>query len=276
MGAASVVAAGGFIIPAKFGKTEVSAIATELESSVSQHTGNRLRRFRLVFRAYEPEQKKAIEDSAHSGTRVHLGPDEETDESKWILGDHSYHYRDDEPLVTYIWTIAEEEHFRIDRLEIDEMSFCPHRYEEQFDGPNTLRIDAYLRVSADEWKRLQALSRYFRVVRHGINETPSEMRLGQVLWSSTDDVNLYKLRVVLVDRRYDELHPDSHGFLDPFQANTEILLAESSLLTDQLLEALISKGVLSRTEIDIMRKTAKEKIPEKRREFDRVGNVDEW
>jgi len=275
MGAA-IVAAGGGITRAKFGNTEVSAIATALDSNVSQHTDKRLRCFRLVFRSYEAEQKKAIEDAAQAGTRVHLGPDEGGENATWILGDHSSSFRPDEPVVTYSWTIAEEEHLQIDRLEIGEMPFSPHRYAEEFGGSDILTINAHLRVSMDEWKRLRALSRYFSVVRWGINETPRKMRFGQVLWSSTDDADSYKLRVVLVDHHYDELHPNSHGFLDPFRTNTEILLTETSLLTDQLLEALISKGILDRAQIDSMRKVAKERIPDKALDFDRVRDVDEW
>jgi len=275
MGAVSV-AAGGGIIRARFGDTEVSAIATALDSNVSQHTDKRLRRFRLVFRSYEAEQKKAIEDAARAGTRVHLGPDEGGENATWILGDHSSSFRVDEPVVTYSWTITEEERLQIDRLEIGEMSFGPHRYEEEFDGSGTLMIHAYLRVSGDGWKRLKAMPLYFPVVRHGINETPREMRFGEVLWSSTDNADSYKLRVVLVDHHYDELHPNSHGLLDPFRTNAEFLLAETSLLTERLLEALISKGVFDRAQVASMRKEVEDSMLNKRWDFRRVQDADEW
>jgi hypothetical protein len=86
MGAASAVVDGG-ITRAKFDNTEVSAIVNELEPSVSRHTGKQLRRLRLVFRSYEPEAKKSIEDAAHAGLRLHLGPDQSGDTTIWILGD---------------------------------------------------------------------------------------------------------------------------------------------------------------------------------------------
>jgi hypothetical protein len=206
---------------------------------------------------------------------VHLDSDERSEDA-WILGDHSSSYQDDEPVVTYVWTIAEEERLQIDRLEIGDSSFRPYRYEEEFDGSDVLTINAHLRVSTDEWKTLRAMSHYFSVVRRGINETPRKMRFGQVLWSTTDVADSYKLRVVLVDQHYDELRPKSHGFLEPFVSNTEILSAENSLLTEQLLEALISKGVFDRTEIDSMREVAEKSVPNKRLDFDRVSDVDEW
>jgi hypothetical protein len=273
---AASVAAGGGIVRAKFGNTEVSAIATALDSNVSQHTGKRLRRFRLVFRAYETKQKESIKDAAHSGTRVHLGPDGGSEETTWILDDHSYNYRDDEPMVTYSWTIAEEEHLQIDHLAIGDASFRPYRYEEEFDGSDTLTIYAHMRVSTDEWKALRAMSPYFSVVRRGINETPRKMRFGWVLWSTTEDADSFNLRVVLVDQHRDELHPKSHGFLEPFRSNSEILSAENFALTERLLEALISKGVFDRAEIDSLREEAEKDIPNRRLDFDRVPDVDEW
>ena len=275
MGAASV-AAGGGITRAKFDNTEISAIVSELEPSVSRHSGKQLRRLRLVFRAYEAEAKKSIEGAASDGLHVHLGPDEGGDNTIWILGKHSSSFRNDEPMVTYVWTIAEGEHLEIDHLVIGEASFRPYRYEEEFDGSDILTINAHLTVSTDDWKALRAMSGYFLVVRTGINETPRKMRFGEVLWSTTDDAASYKLRVVLVDEHYDELSPKSHGFFEPFRRNIEVLSSENSLLTDRLMEALIAKGVFDRAEIDSLRAEAAKSIPDKRLEFDRVSDVDEW
>ena len=103
------------------------------------------------------------------------------------------------------------------------LSAIPYSYQEEFNASGSLTIETYLKLSETEMRNFRALPLYFPVVRVGINETPRDMRLGQVLWSEHEDN--YKLKIFLVDQARDLANPKDHGLFEPTMTNVQMTVS---------------------------------------------------
>jgi hypothetical protein len=173
---------------------------------------------------------------------------------------------------TYGLILREAEELSLEALVIDGMELHPYEYREEVleDG---LTIWAKVVGTHADVTRLNRLIRTrgtFPVTRRGIQNEPREMRLGVAEWSEYED--RIKYRLVLVDREISEELRAELGRIE--EQNTRAALGYYVNLVDRLADLLVERGVLSRSEVDTLRESARAHPGVARHEVWHVADVD--
>ena len=143
---------------------------------------------------------------------------------------------------------------------------------EQFIGDD-LTIWAKMVGTQADVTRINRLIRTrssFPVIREGIQDKPREMRLGVAEWSEYED--RIKYRLVLVDREIDEGVRAQLARIQ--EQNDRSALGYYANLVDRLTDLLVSRGVISRAELDGIREGARSEPGVARHDVWHVADVD--
>jgi hypothetical protein len=260
------------LVQLKAGELPITAELLEREVLASQSTGKELIRLQVRFESENDDDTVAVEDFINSEQFVQTDADNPSKERRWKIGQHSNSYREGAPETTFSWELFEVEDIKISKLVIAGSEYTPYKYSEEFDNKGRLTIEARVELTEVQESKTRKLKPYFQVVRKGVNDTPREMRFGQMVWSKKDD--RYRMNLLLVDKAYDE--PASRGFFQPQFSNIEDSVAISLVGLRSLLDKLVDKGVLSAAERDAISDVEKTERDKEIWEFDRVADLDEW
>jgi len=172
--------------------------------------------------------------------------------------------------------LEEIENLHIDRLIVDELTFYPYSYKEEFIH-DALIIDAKVKLSEvqfTEVKKLIEKNDYFKVVRYGISDEPREMKFGLPLWSKHKDTIKYCF--TLSEKKYFETQKKIL-FNNFFQriSNMSILLAKQDGILKELLTILSNKKVLTNEEITEIKEKASTQSRIREIDFYQVKDIDE-
>lgn len=134
-------------------------------------------------------------------------------------------------------------------------------------------------VTPEQFKMIYQLkcdkSKYFPVIRKGIDMEPLQMRFGRTLWCESEDV--IKMSLVLIEEKYDKTADIFHGFAEPQLSNAIKRLEQLKNQTTQLLNILESNNLITvQQREEIERETdIKDQMKEYYR-YERVNDIDEW
>jgi hypothetical protein len=260
--------------------TEVATPVQSSETWTSPHTGRSLARIVVevvVVGAGRVEEFSLALQSASSGD----SPIEDTEGRRWNVSNRSERYTNQGP-HTFSITLDETESLAVDRLEIDGLSFVPDAYEETFDG-DAIVIKVRTNLTEEEAAGFRAIfegdrastdTRYFPVVRHGLQEAPRAMRLGRTIWQMRPDG--IEVKVTLVEEPYDAANPPSFGsFMDsPRDAHVTKMAA----VTEDRFEALLDElaGVLDSAALARVRSAGDGAVLRRQWAMAEVWDLDEW
>jgi len=147
-------------------------------------------------------------------------------------------------------------------LIINDLELKPYQYEEFLYPNGSIRIKARIMLSESQYNDIGKFQKYVRVIRQDIDDKPREMKLSETAWSKQG--GKIKEQIMLVD----EKEKDEIGLVDPLLKNLEILLAEQSLLIEELSTMLVSEGILSQEKIkEFKMKITEERVRNKRRDL---------
>jgi hypothetical protein len=254
-------------IELKCGDKPVRATVIRRASFESRHSHKSLGLIDIVFDTQTENQK---DWAAEYGSKNGIA---EAEGKKWKIEEPSYHYQDGSPVTRFNWKLREVEDWHVTQLVLDGWALTPYKYSEEFEN-DVLIARGRVELTADEYKKLFAMPRYFSVVRKGIDDQPREMRFGQLLWSLSGDK--YRVELYLVEKKYDDTQP-GHGFLEPQASNDARRIVYSSILLDRLIDFLVTKGTLSAEEAEKMRNIDDElQIEREMAKRNRVGDLDKW
>lgn len=197
---------------------------------------------------------------------------------RWMVKRENYTISGDQ--YRYHLTLREAEELNLDALVLDDLELRPTRYHEEV-RQDILHAEATVLVDDATRDQLRALMQadggggpYFPFVRRGINDAPVEMRFGMCGWSEHPEGTKYRL--ILVDRRYDALGESPHAHIsDHDRMNRRRTLAFRAAMLDEVLAALVGKGLLSDAEVDALRERAKGRVWDVQHAFWRVPDADD-
>lgn len=195
-----------------------------------------------------------------------------TEHKQWRIGENDSMQTVGQHGGRFTWELLEAESLQPTAMIIDGWELKPYKYHEEFQYDDVLRIEARVELSEDGIERFLELPLYFQVVRKDLAEQPREMRFGRCLWSRAN--NTYRVGLLLLDKKIDER--GRHGINEPCESNNATKIARTSLILNRLLDALITKGLLSKIEADQMQKLEEKLLDRERWERDRVEDLDEW
>jgi hypothetical protein len=253
----------------------------------SPHTGRRLREAEstiTVTADISAAFKTALRSAVATDDEGHVWSPEMRSES--YVGDGNGPHN-----VSIVWSEVEE--LRAERVEFQNLSLVPTRYEESTDpqdeehkGDATIAITFLATLTADEAAELRKLEAdrrdrdriYWPVLRVGVSDEPRLMRLGNSLWSARDDGNVDYL-VVLVDKANDD--SDRDGTWKRLAGEPALSLALTALTDlegrfDALLDRLESGGSIDADARKALDEAGAKGIRERFYRFSEVDNVDEW
>lgn len=261
------------LIRLRANETVMTAELLERDSFVSLSTGAELLKLKIRLQVTGKEQSDQVLAIASAHVPVYLLDANGQDGAVFKVGNHDHSFQEGRPVFAHIWEMTQLEQVQLTTLSIGGMDLSPYEYKESF-TEDTLRIDARVRLTLAERDHLRALPQYFPVVRNGINDTPEEMRFGQLIWSK--DLDGFKYDLVLVAQAYDKLHPKFSMILEPQFGHTRELVAKTSETLAQLLSVLQTRGVLDQSAIDEIERTVSERLPTRLAESYQVDNIDDW
>lgn len=242
----------------------------------SRHTGRTLKRLtlRVAVRGDDAHESflRLIARATQQGAEADEGAGTVR---RWTVRNSSYSYSESDDPLAYHHTLEmdEEEELMPTRLVVDDLNLKPYTYEEEFDK-DVLIITARVVPSEAEGRRLRELvvaKDYYPVVREGLGQEARAMRFGLVVWSRQEGTTKYLL--TLVEKLYDEDAPQIHPG-EPQVPNLVRLLSTALGVLDALLEALVTKGVLSEVERDAIRSEGDAQRDERRWAFLEVEDID--
>lgn len=172
--------------------------------------------------------------------------------------------------------LEEIEDLHIDSLIVDELTFHPYSYKEEFIH-DALIVYAKVRLSEvqfTEVKKLIEKNDYFKVVRYGISDEPREMKLALPLWSKHKETIKYYF--TLNEKKYFETEEKNINSSYPMILNMSFLLAKQDGILKELLAILISKNLLTNEEITKIEEKASKQTLDRQIDFCRVEDIDEF
>jgi len=221
---------------------------------VSPSTGKSLRRLVISFHGRGDSFRNEVEQlrqKAH-GQGVRTADPSGVLAPEWRLGTVTSSYSGQMgPATVHLctWVLEEKETLWPDALDVAGVVLHPDQYEEEF-VDDRLQLRARVVLSADEVEALPRKlyeSKTVTVVRHGINDTPRQMALTDLLWSANDSGSKVHL----------ELSDPLDGRLDSKNAfatqnarfwRLATLTRETSAELARLVELLAQKAVLTEVE----------------------------
>jgi len=197
---------------------------------------------------------------------------------KWKIKNSTYSYIENKPISRYYHylELEEIEDLHIDSLIINELTFHPYSYSEEF-VRDALIIDAKANLSELQFTKVKKLiekNDYFKVIRHGISDEPREMKLGLPLWSKHKDTIKYK--IILSEKKYFETKEKNINYSYPMILNMSFLLAKQDGILKELLTILSSKKVLTNEEITEIKEKASTQTRRREIDFYQVKDIDEF
>lgn len=249
---------------------------------ISKHTSEELISFDIKINIKGKENKEEWLDIIKNSNK---NPIKRLDESGNVIGEYignykGISYQNEESSDTIYATdieLVEKEQLDIDKLIIGDIETVPYKYKEEFNptiDDEYLIIEGKTTMSDDEsfhkFKEYIVKSKYFSVVRVGINEDPLQMRFGNVIWSENE--NTQKIDFVLVEKKYDEITDSS--IKKPQLPNITKDLAYKSKFLDELIELLIDKEIITEEEISALENTAKTSIVDEYFKYFKVKDID--
>lgn len=197
--------------------------------------------------------------------------------NKWKVKNNSYSYSEGGYDSNYFHSIEleEMEELEVTSLKVGGLDLHPYSYEEKFDE-DALIIEAKVVLSKSQYSDLKEImkkTRYFPVIRQGINEEPREMRFGVTRWSEHEQGVKHEL--LLIDKSYDDIKKGFKGLFDPEMSRMQDVIAEDAEILKELISTLTNKGLLSIEEGDHIRARALERVWDRKRDFYRMKDIDE-
>lgn len=187
---------------------------------------------------------------------------------RWNLSWNAYAHN--AGVHTYTLILLEHEELTLEALEVAGMELHPYEYREEVAGEGKLLICARMMGSEAEVRALRERLRNgerFAVVRHGIQPEPRWMRLGLGEWTGTPEGAKYRLTLVEEGAERAE-HPELARLESE---NLRASLGFYMSFAERLVELLVSRGVVSRAEVDEIREQASLDPPEVRHDLWRVA-----
>lgn len=241
----------------------------------SKHTGAALKKIEVslrVDRKIHEDITKIIETL--NITEINSIGEQGKILKKWKIENFTYSCIENN--YDHYFKLTEIEDLHVDSLIVDELTFHPYSYNEEF-VRDALIIDAKVNLSElqfTEVKKLIEKNDYFKVVRHGISDEPREMKLGFPLWSKHKDTIKYK--IILSEKKYFETQ-EKILFSDFSQriSNMSIFLAKQDGILKELLTILSNKKVLTNEEITEIKEKASTQSRIREIDFYQVKDIDE-
>lgn len=187
---------------------------------------------------------------------------------------YSGHNTDENTVYNYYVSFEEVDELLIESLNIGTLNIKPYKYEEEYD--EAIIISASVKLSKEEMvelKKIQDGERYFDVVRVGINNEAVKMRFGQNIWSEHDEY--FKVNLVLVESCYDTKET-GHGLNEPEMSNIKRKLIHLNNFNNELVELLLIKEIITKDEVESIKKKADEKFKDGYRDLYKVEDVDKF
>jgi hypothetical protein len=155
-------------------------------------------------------------------------------------------------------------------LKLDDLELRPYQYKQTLYSNKRLQIYARFILSKEEYSKIGELPRVIKVIRNGIDVVPKEMKLTEMAWSEYAD----KIKEEI---HFSEMEPGNKLPLVSL-SNLFSLATEQSILIDELLNMLVSNGVIENETVNKMKAKIDDKtVGEKRREFSRLKtDLDEF
>lgn len=150
-------------------------------------------------------------------------------------------------------------------------------HEEIDDATDAIIINAIIKQTEQDREKIYNCigeSTYFDVVRNDISDRVLRMRYGKTIWSKHD--GFIKRKIVLVQENYDGANSGlmGLGINEPEIRNMQKILACQTRYTDLLESLLIKKGILSRKEVEEIKKQTKDTYINKYSEYTIVDDVE--
>jgi len=260
-----------------FGGRELMFTIIKETTFFSKHTGVALKKIEVslwvdrkihedIIKIIETLNKKEINSIGEQGKIL----------KKWKIKKSTYSCIENK--YDHSLELEEIENLHIDRLIVDELTFHPYSYKEEFIH-DALIIDAKVGISKVQFaevKKLIEKNDYFKVVRYGISDEPREMKFGVPLWSKNKDTIKYK--IILYEKKYFEIQKENLFYNYPFVqrvSNMSILLAKQDGILKELLTILSNKKVLTNDEITEIREKASTQTKIREIDFYQVKDIDE-
>jgi hypothetical protein len=176
--------------------------------------------------------------------------------------------------TTFRLELLQKEILNVTELEIDTARYSTTLYEET-PSERGVEIRTIVRVPGaqlDAFHRLVERGGYHAVVRHGIATDVLEMRFGAFApWAMVGDEARYGL--VLLDKRNDAAASRGSLLFHEHRVVTDHVAYRVELM-EQLLAALVEKGVIAAAEVERMREVAVDGAPMRRRSMWRFNSLD--
>lgn len=223
-------------------------------SAGSGHTGRRLAEVHAWAATADPGMHTWLSEALKRAVDTPVQVLDEANEplGRWTLSWNAYGEVSGEHRYTLI--LRECEELNLEALVLDGLELHPYEYREELVGGG-LTIWAKLVGDEEDVLRLRRLlgSRdTVPVVRRGIQAEPREMHLGVGEWSEQEDRIRYRL--VLVEAGVDEgAHPELARIK---RDNSRAALGFYMNFAERVVGLLVSKGVLSDAEVEVVREAA--------------------
>lgn len=262
---------------------EVETINYE-EPIISPHTGKELERMnfdiKVIGASTNDDIQARIPESKNGG--IFSIDDDENELKEYRLIKYPYSYNtsssDENRVYNYTLHLEEVERLNIESLIIGDLEIFPYEYEEEYDDAIISTVKVKLtKIESEKLDSLDGLEnkdRYFKVIRKGISEDKLDMRFGQVIWS--EDGDFIKKKMTLVEKIYDENEETKSTLFQPEMGNMRSMIAYNRNLTNELMDLLLSKGVISSDEIEEIKEKAGANLAKTYRKFYKVSDVDEF
>lgn len=170
---------------------------------------------------------------------------------------------------------------QVDKLELEALIFSgltlyPYYYEESYD--DGVIIEAKVKVTKEELETINSLQdnhdNYFEVLRQGINDKILSMRFGKTIWSEHE--SFYKINLILVEKSYDDIDNQRADLFQPELYNMKDKVANLSAFSDELVRLLISKEILSKEDVDVIKGNINNRFNDEYRKLYKVTDIDEY
>jgi hypothetical protein len=246
---------------------------TNIESIKSGKIINKINGNIRIEKQYDPEKFK-------NQKIVELFDEITNETKKYTLSISQSSYSNNSSYWTFMISCEEVEDYVFDEIEIDKKMFKVYDYSENIEQ-NSLIINLKTMVEKDGFDKIKGLiknqyvdneTQYFTVKRKGIADRI--MRFGQPLWSVFE--NKYKVRLIIVEKKYDEVNKTNFKINEPDMSNVKNILAETNIKIENLINMLISKNVLTETERTEIETLDEQKIFDEKFKMKNVDDIDTY
>lgn len=265
----------------RMGETIIEVNPESLEPVVSRRSGEKLERFcfehmirgeelNTTFLGVLDEAKKHGLESVN--TEHNILKRYEITNNSYIYSGHSI---SQDTIFTHIIELQEED-LKIEALLIDDLEVVPYSYRETFQD-KLLRIEAKARLTSEQAFAIKALIRdnkSIKVVRKGLSqEPPLTMKFETSRWSQHENFTKQELNLIEELGDVNDTEDSNAVIPDDLTALRELELANSSFL-EELVNLLISKRVMTKDDLGLIKTKIADKSFYQQSEQSRVEDID--